>query len=98
MLYLYIIIIMILIVQFKMNRCLFTMVAFAPPQRPEFLAGVSGNIPASDKKGRCCCNKHHKDCGCNDHHKDCGCEHHHVDCECDECNSHKHHKDCGCRR
>jgi hypothetical protein len=34
----------------------FPMDIFAPPQRPEFVAGISGNIPKN----------HHKDCGCRD--------------------------------
>ena len=42
----------------------FPMDIFAPPQRPEFVAGVSGNIPSNKKKRRNDC-----DCGCG-----CGCD------------------------
>ncbi len=35
----------------------FPMDIFAPPQKPEFLAGISGNIPAGHHKGD-------KPCGC----------------------------------
>lgn len=50
----------------------FPMDVFSPPQRAEFLAGVSNNIPASDKSGSgsCGCG-----CGCNqlNSNNSCGC-------------------------
>lgn len=33
----------------------FPMDIFAPPQKPEFLAGISGNIPAGDRRKPCDC-------------------------------------------
>lgn len=43
----------------------FPMDTFAPPQKPEFLAGISNNIPAEDNDDDC---DHDKNCNCG-----CGC-------------------------
>ena len=43
----------------------FPMDIFAPPQKTEFLAGISGNIPRDNG-----CDNHHNNCGCNN---GCGC-------------------------
>lgn len=43
----------------------FPMDSFAPPQKPEFLAGISSNIPAAQRQSgeeECCSKKH---CGCS---------------------------------
>ena len=49
------------------DKLAFPMDVFSPPQKPEFFAGVSGDIPAS---------KHHKEHE-HDHHHDHGHHHHH---------------------
>ncbi|MFV0520152.1 MAG: hypothetical protein ACK5LY_07745 [Lachnospirales bacterium] len=49
----------------------FPLDVFCPPQKPEFFAGVSNNIPSENK-----CDKHHK----KHHHNDCGCEPKHDEC------------------
>ena len=41
----------------------FPMDTFAPPQKPEFIAGISNNIPAEDKDE--CDKGHNCNCGCN---------------------------------
>jgi predicted membrane protein len=47
----------------------FPMDVFAPPQKPEFVAGISNNIPAEDKDDDdCCCKPPKHECGCG-----CGC-------------------------
>lgn len=61
----------------------FPMDIFAPPQKKEFLAGISGNIPAdtiSDNNGSCGCgcnnNSNNNSCGCgcnNNSNSNCGC-------------------------
>ncbi|MFV0441321.1 MAG: hypothetical protein ACK5LV_08545 [Lachnospirales bacterium] len=61
----------------------FPLDVFCPPQKPEFFAGISNNIPSDS------CKKHHKN---KHHHKDECCD----PCK-DECYEHKHKKGCGCR-
>ncbi|WP_317367215.1 hypothetical protein [uncultured Tyzzerella sp.] len=48
----------------------FPMDIFAPPQKTEFLAGISGNIPNDNT------NNNNNGCGCHtgcEHHNNCGC-------------------------
>lgn len=45
----------------------FPMDIFAPPQKREFLAGISGNIPAENR------NDDNNDCGCGCGNNSCGC-------------------------
>lgn len=47
----------------------FPMDIFAPPQKPEFLAGISSNIPSNNNNSGGCNN----DCGCGKNNNDCGC-------------------------
>ncbi|MCL2592185.1 MAG: hypothetical protein FWD82_02350 [Defluviitaleaceae bacterium] len=43
----------------------FPMDIFAPPQKPEFLAGISSNIKAPDRARKDCGCKNEADCGCS---------------------------------
>lgn len=56
----------------------FPMDSFAPPQKPEFMAGISSNIPAeiSEEENEEHRRKKNCNCGCN---HNCGCN---CDCDC----------------
>lgn len=50
----------------------FPMDIFAPPQKPEFLAGISGNIP-NENNGSCDSDNDSCGCDCNNRSNGCGC-------------------------
>jgi hypothetical protein len=47
----------------------FPMDAFAPPQRPEFLAGITNNIPHTERNCGCKKENHEHHCHKSEHHK-----------------------------
>ena len=69
----------------------FPMDTFAPPQKPEFVAGISNNIPACKPKKPCGCggnnnsNNNNNNCGC-------GCGNNN-----NNCNNNTNSNGCGCR-
>ncbi len=75
----------------------FPLDVFCPPQKPEFFAGVSNNIPSDNK---CDKHKHHKDCCGHSHHDDCH-EKKYDPChdkKYDDCHEKKYKKGCNtCR-
>ncbi len=68
----------------------FPMDIFAPPQKAEFVAGISSNIPASDRDNDDCgCRSNNCGCGCNNNGNSNSCG-----CGCNNSNSNS----CGCKR